>query len=82
MMKLRRCELSFLDYMAAKTGFMYVSDLSLDESLIYIQHVLRDIESQSYSLKEWNDAVEYITREKAEFETGEQAKQYLLALSK
>ena len=69
--------MGLLDILAAKSGCMYLSDLSKGKTLI-LPHVLMGIKADDFSLWEWEDAVFYLTGEKLSFETPEQAKQYLI----
>ncbi len=59
--------LGLLDYLVIKTGCMYLSDLSQKEMLCEIQHAVRELDPEAFSLWEWNDAVAYITREPVSF---------------
>ena len=70
--------LGLLDYLVIKTGCMYLSDLSQKEMLCEIQHAVRELDPEAFSLWEWNDAVAYRTREPVSFRGKEQAARYLL----
>ena len=70
--------LGLLDYLVIKTGCMYLSDLSQKEMLCEIQHAVRELDPEAFSLWEWNDAVAYITREPVSLRGKEQAARYLL----
>ena len=48
--------LGLLDYLVIKTGCMYLSDLSQKEMLCEIQHAVRKLDPEAFSLWEWNDA--------------------------
>lgn len=65
-----------LDLLAAKAGCLVLSDLKF-KSLIEIQYLLRKIHENDFSLKEWNDAVQYLTGKKIRFSTQKQAADYL-----
>lgn len=70
--------LGLLEFLAANTGCMYLSDLTQTHMQIGIGHILRSLDASAFSLREWNDAAAYLTRRPCFFETAEQAKQYLL----
>lgn len=59
------------------TGCMYLSDLHLPSNLPLIRHTLHTIDPQSYPLKEWNDAVCYITGQAIQFTDPKDAAAYL-----
>ena len=67
-----------LEYIAQKSGCEYLSDLHIYKERYYIRKTIVEIEPQLYSLREWTDAVCYITEQYMEFETVEQAVKYLL----
>ncbi len=67
-----------LAYLSLQAGCLYLSDLPHPIYRFSIQHALRSLSPKWFSLKEWNDAVEYITRQNRSFETEEQAWQFLL----
>jgi hypothetical protein len=46
--------LGLLDYLVIKTGCMYLSDLSQKEMLCEIQHAVRELDPEAFSLWEWN----------------------------
>ncbi|WP_411335838.1 hypothetical protein [Ruminococcus gauvreauii] len=66
-----------LEYVAERVGCTYLSDLHQPQELPCIQQVIRKMEPQLYDLREWKNAVQYITGESMEFETPEQAAGYL-----
>lgn len=56
----------------------YISDLSRDCLLDFYQlHKLKQIDSQCYSLIEWNEAVKYISNKNIVFDNIEDAKNYI-----
>lgn len=56
----------------------YISDLSRGCLLNFYQlHKLKQIDSQIYSLKEWNEAISYISNEIILFDNKEDAKKYM-----
>ena len=69
--------MGLLDILAAKSGCIYLSELSEGRTLL-LPHDLMGIEAEAFSLWEWEDAVSYLTGEELSFETPEQAKQYLI----
>lgn len=66
-----------LDILAVKVGCMYFSDLHT-VPLYLIQHTLRSLQPKAFSLREWNDAVSYLTGTDGTFQVQGQAKEYLL----
>lgn len=70
--------LGLLVYLSLQAGCLYLSDLPHPKYRFGIQHALRGLSPDWFSLKEWNDAVAYITRQERSFETEEQAWQFLL----
>lgn len=70
--------LGLLEYLSLQAGCMYLSDLPQPKYQFCIQHALRGLSPEWFSLKEWNDAAAYITRQDRSFETEEQAWQFLL----
>lgn len=65
--------LGLLVYLSLQAGCLYLSDLPQPKYRFSIQHALRGLSPDWFSLKEWNDAVAYITRQERSFETEEQA---------
>ena len=70
--------LELLEYLSLQAGCMYLSDLHQPWYRFSIQHALRGLSPEWFSLKEWNDAAAYITQRDRSFETEEQARQFLL----
>lgn len=70
--------LGLLEYLSFQAGCLYLSDLPQPKFRLCIQHALWGLSPEWFSLKEWNDAVVYITRQDRSFETEEQAWQFLL----
>ena len=70
--------LGLLVYLSLQAGCLYLSDLPQPKYRYSIQHTLRGLSPDRFSLKEWNDAVAYIIRQDRSFITEEQAWQYLL----
>lgn len=71
--------LGLLEYIAANAGCQYLSDLSYPcrPPLYSIARIVRKIDPAQYSLREWADAVHYITGQEREFASAEQAARYL-----
>lgn len=69
--------LSLLEYLAAQSGCMYLSDLHQPYNLFFVQRAVSRVPPSDYSLWEWKDAVHYITGQVRNFQTQEQAKRYL-----
>lgn len=69
---------SLLDYIAEKTGCSYLSDLHNKGRTGQIYEVIAGIAPSDYDLKEWEDAVRYITSTMASFDDSSQAAEYLL----
>lgn len=72
-------KIGLLDYIAFKSGCMFLSDLHDPQNLLFIKTTLRYIVPSMFGLKEWNDAVTYITSKQISFHSGEQAMEYLLS---
>lgn len=55
-------EIALVDYLAAKAGCMYVSDLHFlsQTDCFRLSREVERLPSESASLFEWNDALEYI----------------------
>lgn len=62
-----------LEYLQIKVSCMYLSDLHLPENLLLIQREMLRLDPEDYILKEWNDAVEYITGQMDSFTDVKQA---------
>lgn len=67
-----------LELLSFRTGCMYLSDLRQIRLLPEIQHVVRSISPEKFSLWEWCDAVSYITGEAHSFSSPGEAASYLL----
>lgn len=70
--------IELLQFLAMESGCAYLSDLKFIRSFAWIQHSIRKIPEGTYSLHEWNDAVQYLTGTDSAFETEDQARRYLL----
>ena len=71
-------DMGLLEILAFKSGCTYLSDLHSGASLPLVRHAVREIEPSRFSLREWNDAVRYITGEEISFSSCEDAARYLL----
>lgn len=69
-------EIELLEYLAMKTGCLYLSDLKYLKSKSIISIVIRRVPAKIYSLHEWNDAVQYLTGHES-FLSAEEARDYL-----
>ena len=67
-----------LEYIAEKAGCGYLSDLHSRKRSYLIYKVIAEIAPSDYDLKEWQDAVRYITAQMVSFEDSGQAAEYLL----
>lgn len=68
---------SLLEYLKQKIGCLYLSDLPLIQ---FRGQIIKELEAQSsgsFSMKEWNDTVSYITKEPISFQTESDALEYL-----
>lgn len=70
-------DLSLLEYLAAKAGCMYLSDLHQPVYQYMLPRIIRQMDADAYSLTEWNDAVQYITGETKLFADKARAAEYL-----
>jgi hypothetical protein len=68
-----------LDYLAFKCGCMYLSDLPAKCWQIPLFHALRKVTPEAFPVREWNDAVAYLTGEERNFQSQELAAGYLLS---
>lgn len=64
--------------LAEKTGCMYLSDLKFIQDKSRIKSALQHFEAHDFSLQQWNGAVEYLTEQKKEFTSPNEAKKFLL----
>lgn len=72
-------KLGLLEYLSYKAGYPYLSDLHEPEHLCYVQMAVRRVEPSLFEVKEWNEAITYITGRDISFPSGEQAAEYLLS---
>lgn len=73
-------KMSFLDAMAVQAGCMYLSDLHYlnDYQRGHLAQSLEETSPQKADLRDWNDALEYITGKNTPCSSAEQAKAALL----
>ncbi|MCQ4640761.1 hypothetical protein NE647_10000 [Blautia coccoides] len=69
--------LELLDYLSTKAGCMYMSDLHQAKNFLAVHHALRELSPDAFAVKEWNDAVWYITGEQHDFGSSDEAEKYL-----
>lgn len=69
--------IGLLETLQCRAGCMYLSDLHAPSTMPLIRGALRKIEPDSFDLKEWTDAVLYITGKKREFRTQADAAEFL-----
>ena len=74
-------QMPLLDYLAQRTGCVYLSDLrQLDQRRQFLLvHTLENLAPEDASLKEWNDALIYLTGA-SPAETAQEARAQLLIL--
>lgn len=66
-----------LEEIASYTHCDYLSDLHLRNYFQEIVEAIEKIDIDGYSLNEWNSTVQYITQQKVEFNSRNQAKVFL-----
>ena len=66
-----------LEYLAFRIGAMYLSDLHNERYAYRLQPILCGMEIEHYSLKDWEDAIHYITGKKMRFCSYEQVNHFL-----
>lgn len=70
--------MNLLESLQEKLKLEYLSDLGFIKDFSDLKEIVRAIPSDRYSLSEWNDAVEYITKKTMGFKRSEDAKEYML----
>ena len=75
---MRTDSMDLLEFLAAKAGCIYLSDLRQPYLFSSVYHTLKRLDAEAFSLREWNDAATYLTQKPCSFESPEQARQYLL----
>ena len=74
----RAGDIDLLEEIMERVGCFYMSDLHNPREYPMIRLAAEDLESENYSLHQWNDAVQYISGKKIYFEKTEEAKEYLV----
>ena len=72
--------MDLLDRLTVLTQCAYISDLRVVNYRRSISKAVCAIPTEDYSLKEWNDAVFYITGKQAYYKSAEDARKVLLDL--
>lgn len=67
-----------LELLMIGQGCMYLSDLPFLFKMGFLRRLIREMNAEAFSLREWTDAVKYLTDRKEHFRSQEEAKQYLL----
>lgn len=70
--------MGLLETLAAKMRLEYLSDLTSLTDLKEIKAIIKSIPDSRYSLAEWNDAVQYLTKGNKQFVSVSEAKEFLL----
>lgn len=70
-------KMDLLEYLAAKAGCMYLSDLHISTYQLSISGIIRNTDVEAFSLSNWNEAVRYITGEEISFNDKLKAAEYL-----
>ena len=76
-MKKATRDMGLLDFLAAKAGCMYLSDLHTPVYQCMVGSIIRQTDVEYFSLSEWNDAVKYISGESKQFPDKTKAAEYL-----
>ncbi len=71
--------MSLLDDLAGLANCLYLSELRRPEIRIRLGELISRLEEKEYSLKEWEDAVHYLTTCSIRFETVSQARHFFLS---
>lgn len=75
----KRCA-GILDYLKEEASCVYISDLYQKSYLPSIKKVVEGMDPSQYTLRQWNEAVGYISKQKLEFGTIEEVIDFLLKL--
>ena len=63
------------------TGSDFISDLAQNCRITFYQfHKIKEINIDDYSLKEWNDAANYVSNQNKEFNNSLDAKKYICSI--
>lgn len=71
-------EQGLLDFLAEKSGCAYLSELRDGTKNREITRILDKVDADRFSMKDWQDAVEYFTEEKEDIQDQKSAKVYLM----
>lgn len=66
-----------LEYLAFRIGAMYLSDLHNERYAYRLQPILCGMEIEHYSLRDWEDAIHYITGKQMGFCSYEEVERFL-----
>ena len=79
-MEAKTYPIGLLDFIAHRVPCEYLSDLHWKHQLLPdIQRVIQEIPLAQYDLREWNDAVQYVTGLNRSFESKQEAYDFLLS---
>jgi len=67
-----------LQDLADRIGCDYISDLKYLPEPDLIKVCIKELQADQYPVSEWNQALLYLTQDKLEFTSGEEAKQYII----
>lgn len=68
---------NLLEYLAEKLGCAFLSDLRESPSPGSMRKTIREIPADAFPVKQWKDAVAYLTGRDADFASAQEAKEYL-----
>lgn len=71
-------EKELLHILSERTGCMYLSDLKFIRDTQKIKSELEKLSPQDFPVKQWNDAINYLTETKVDFSSEMEAKNFLL----
>lgn len=67
-----------LQDLADRIGCTYISDLRFLPEPDIIKVCMKEFKAEHYPVSDWNQAVQYLTKSRIEFTSGEEAKQYII----
>ena len=71
-------EKELLHILSERTGCMYLSDLKFIRDTQKIKSELEKLSPQDFPVKQWNDAINYLTETQVDFSSEMEAKNFLL----
>ncbi len=71
-------EKELLHILSERTGCMYLSDLKFIRDTQKIKSELEKLSPQDFPVKQWNDAINYLTETNVDFSSEMEAKNFLL----